>query len=475
VAKSPDGWLLDGPTRAYPVPGTAVTLTLTADANAATCLVWAAWAFNDLVAKLDPAQCIGYDKRDASNARSGTAADLNYNTFPTGELKMSAAQIAACQRIVAGSSSVLRWGGDNSTSLVDQARFELDTTDATQIKDLVASITAAPGKGKGAAKFKSPPAIPKPDPVAPGDKPLEKIGPAKIHAVIPLTHASYVDPLNRLIAVKVRGHGLTAQVASAVTAASMSFSATQVGELTLTVADTPDAEFIRSGIFTKGTTIDFGDQHLDLRGIDYAGDSGSPLLTLKSRSRVISVLRDPEQTGRGAWAEQDVSRWVRDRCHEAGAIPVVQANLGALTFIREAGDPPETTWDVMVKAAATKGCLCWECEQVIYFMKPSALMKLRGRREWPISWTDWDSYTDGLAGMPRYTWSLDGDAEALSFELLSADADKARPGDRVIYAGSVKQAAGTWMITQADLPFTGTAPVAVTCARPVDPPPEAAA
>ena len=102
-------------------------------------------------------------------------------------------------------------------------------------------------------------------------------------------------------------------------------------------------------------------------------------------------------------------------------------------------------------------------------------MKLRCRREWPISWTDWDSYTDGLAGMPRYTWSLDGDAEALSFELLSADADKARPGDRVIYAGSVKQAVGTWMITQVDLPLTGTAPVAVTCARPIDPAPEAAA
>lgn len=299
------------------------------------------------------------------------------------------------------------------------------------------------------------------------------IGPAAINAVIPRTNVTYVDPeYNRLSTIRIAGQRLTADVASAIIGATMSFSTSQIGQVTLTLADTGDAALVRSGIFAKGTTIDWGNQHLDLRGIDYSPGPGGPQLTLKARSRAVSVLKGAGHIGRGAWGEQDVARWVRDRCHEAGAYSRVQDGLGKMLFTRQVYDTVESDWDVMQKAATAVGALCYEFEQTIVFMRPSALMKFPGVRQWPISWTSHGVYTDGLSGMPSYTWSLDGEAESLSFEMLGGDADLARPGDVVTYTGSIGEAKGTWMMSQVDLPLTGGQTVKVACIRPTDPAPQ---
>lgn len=276
-----------------------------------------------------------------------------------------------------------------------------------------------------------------------------------------------------LVGIRVNGQSLTSDIAGRVVGAQMSFSSSQVGQFSLTVADTEDGELINSGLFSKGTTIDWHDQHLEVRSMDYRGGPGGPQFTVKALSRTIGTLRGAEQQGKGSWGNVDVTQWVLDRCAEVGAIPVVQGNLGSLTFTRQEYDSKETTWDVMQRAAKTVGCLCYEFEQIITFMRPSALADQGRARWWDLSWNSHSDYNIGLEGMPAYSWSLDGGSEQLSFGLVSADAALARPGDGVTLSGRVGEARGNWMVNDVTIPLSNTAVVKVTCARIIDPEPQA--
>jgi hypothetical protein len=195
---------------------------------------------------------------------------------------------------------------------------------------------------------------------------------------------------------------------------------------------------------------------------------------VKARSRVVSTLKGPEHTGKGSWGEVDVTRWVLERCREAGAIPVVQGDLGSLTFTRQQYDNEESTWDVMQRAAKTVGAWCYEFEQILTFGRPTFLASRSRARWWEIYWNSYGNYTPGLAGMPSYSWSLDGGSEAMTFDLVSIDGDLARPGDGATLSGNVGSAAGDWIVTDVGIPLSMNSPVRVTCARIVDPAPQAA-
>ena len=294
---------------------------------------------------------------------------------------------------------------------------------------------------------------------------------------IPLNRASYVDDNNRLGMIKVSGLDMSSDVSTAVTAASMSFSATQVGQFSMTVIDSPDAQLLTSGMFGPGTLIDWADQHLEVRSIDFQSGGGGPQLAVKARSRSISTLRGAGQSGKASWGDCDVSQWVRDRCGEGGATAVVQPDLGRQTITRQQNEGTvQTTWDVMQALAKTVGCVCYEFEQVVTFARPSWLTDISRARRWELVWNGNGSYTAGMVGFPSYSWSADSTPpgeESLSVELLSDDADQARPGDRLILAGSVGMAYGLWMLVDVTIPLSTTAPVKVTCKRATDPAPVA--
>lgn len=475
---SQDGWGLDPGLRSFPVPGTNVSLSLVSDANVGVVFAWVAQVVNEKVQALDAGQCGGYDKRPigslggtTSNHRSGTAMDLNYSNWPQGADKMSAGQKSTCRAIISTCEGVMRWGGDyTGGSLLDQQHWELNTTDNGLIARIAKKVSGSSGSTVSAVSGPTPTAT---GVTTPAPDPLPLIGPAAEHALIPLVRASYFDPAdNRLALIHVNGASFTSDINTAVTAVTMSFSSTQVGQCTITLVDSPDALIIASQIFAKGTPIDFGDQHLEVRGVDYKPGPGGPVLTVKARSRVVGVLKGPEQMGRGTWGEQDVSGWVLDRCREAGAIPVVQPDLGTLTFNRqETGDAPEYTWDVMQRAAQQVGCLCYEFEQIVTFGRPSWLATHQRARWWNLSWVSYEDYSPGLAGMPSYSWSADSGAESMQFSLVSADADLARPGDGVTLDGQIGPGWGTWMVNDVSVPVSMTAPVVVTCGRVVDPTP----
>lgn len=299
-------------------------------------------------------------------------------------------------------------------------------------------------------------------------KPLPKIGPAARHALIPTTGAPYVDPeWNRLSAIRIQGSGLTADLAASVTSASMSFSSSQVGQLSMVFADSEDGQVLRSGIIQPKSTMDYRNQHLEIRGIDVAAGVGGPQITVKARSRVIGVLTGKEHRGLGSWGEQDVTQWIKDRCKEAGATARVQGKFGKMLFTRTAAD--DTTWAMMQRAAGNVGAWCFEFENIVTFMQPTALAAKGRARWWDLNYMSPSDYTHGLTGQPSYSWSADSGGETLSFGLLSGDADLIRPGDRVSYHGRVGPAHGDWIVTQTDHPLRITEAVSVGCVRIINP------
>jgi hypothetical protein len=112
------------------VPGTARHLTIRGG-DVAAILLGVASRFNSRVETLG-ASIGGYNYRVIagssvlSNHASGTAIDLNYDKHPQGvHGTFTAAQVSAIRGILAICGSVVRWGGDYTTT-VDEMHFEIN-------------------------------------------------------------------------------------------------------------------------------------------------------------------------------------------------------------------------------------------------------------------------------------------------------------------------------------------------------------
>lgn len=286
-----------------------------------------------------------------------------------------------------------------------------------------------------------------------------------------LTRAPYVGEGNRLADITLNGTQMRGDVAAAVTQARFSYSAQQVTELALVILDSVDGELVNSGLLDFGTSLDFGDQHMEVRGLEYETGADGLRVTVKARSRLIANLRSDEHAGTGSWNDVDVSQWYADRCREGGAAEtIIQPGLGTRSIARQESDQRDTTWDVMQRVATEIGVWCFEYEQCVVVGKPSWLAaRTVGARRWEIEWKSYREYTAGLVGAVRYVASEEKNQDTLTFQLDSADSDKARPGQIVEWKGRMKQANGIWLIATVDPPIARTAAVGISCVRPVDP------
>lgn len=299
---------------------------------------------------------------------------------------------------------------------------------------------------------------------------LPPIGPAAVNAVLPRSGAPMFDPYSGAVAdILVQGNQMRGNLSSAIVSASMSYSATQINQMSITFQDTDDGVILGSGILNRGTTVDWRDQHLVVAGLDIRRGEGGPRITVKARSRVVSILSGPGHIGKGSWGEQNTGHWIIDRAREAGAPARTRSDLGTQLLTRTADN--DTTWAMMQRAAAVAGAWCFEIDNTVVFMKPSQLTESWGRW-WNIAYVSTTDYNIGLDGQPEYSWS-DSGSESLSFNLIAADADKARPGDGVTLSGNLGPAGGDWIMTQVDPPLSDTAGTRVSCVRIVDPAPTA--
>lgn len=282
---------------------------------------------------------------------------------------------------------------------------------------------------------------------------------------------------NRLKQISVTGKGLDADLVESCLKASFSSSTSQVTEFSLTFLDTMDLQTFRSGVLSAGASIKYGGWFMVSRVVSLGSGPAGPELTVKAPSAYVEGFKS--EKGGHSWGDQDVAAWVVAQGARRGMVTVVQPGLGRRTIVRADSDggDKESTWDVMAALATATGCWLFEYGSVLVFARPSWLMKVDwGGRHWPFYWNNWFDYSDGLQGMPAYSKDPGSNpAESLSLRVISADADEARPGDRVTIEGAaVGDMAGEWIVVSVSYPMTVAGVVTLQCQRPIDPviPPE---
>ncbi|QIN94349.1 minor tail protein [Arthrobacter phage Abba] len=282
-----------------------------------------------------------------------------------------------------------------------------------------------------------------------------------------------IETDSRLKAITVTGKGLSAELRDACSAASLSLGVDKVTQMSLSFADTHDLSIFRSGVLSSGSSVRYGDWYLVSDGLSVdPGDTG-PVLSVDAPSKFVTALR--KQTGAYSWGNVDVAAWVAAVARSVGMSSTVQPGLGSRTILRtkpESGSEAESTWDVLTALARELGTWLFEYGSRLVFAKPSWLVGSSwAHKTWALKWEEWGTYSAGMTGMPSYKDDPGAELrESLTFELVSPDADTARPGDMVTLGGrGVGGMGGVWIVKGVDFPLDNAGAVKLDCQRPVDP------
>jgi surface antigen len=277
----------------------------------------------------------------------------------------------------------------------------------------------------------------------------------------------------RLKNLTVSGSSLSANLTAACVRASLSIAADKVTEMGLTFQDSFDLQLFRSKLFDAGATVRYGDWFLTTDGLTLDTAETGPVVQITAPSKFVTALR--KQTGAKSWGAVPLTSWVQGIAASVGMSHLVQPGLGVKTIARQApqsGSEAESTWDVLTQQAREAGVWLFEYGSTLVFAKPSYLVKaVWPRRTWELTWNTFTDYSPGMTGMPKYGNDPSAELrESLTVDLVSADADQARPGDALVLAGrNVGGMGGVWIIKGVDFPLHRAAPVKVTCQRPIDP------
>ena len=286
----------------------------------------------------------------------------------------------------------------------------------------------------------------------------------------------------RLKNLTVSGSSLSANMTTSCVRASLSVAADKVTEMGLTFQDSFDLALFRSKLFDAGATVRYGDWQLTTDGLKLDTDATGPVVQVTAPSKFVTALR--KQTGAKSWGAVPLTSWVIGVAESVGMTHLVQPGLGVKTIARQApqdGNAAENTWDVLTQQARETGVWLFEYGSTLVFAKPSYLVRaVWPRRSWELTWNSYTDYSPGMTGMPKYGDDPSAELrESMTIDLVSADADTARPGDELVLKGrNVGKMGGVWIINAVDFPLHRAAPVKVTCQRPIDPkvePPRSAA
>lgn len=205
----------------------------------------------------------------------------------------------------------------------------------------------------------------------------------------------------------VRGNNLTADIVERVTSAKVSWSTSQIGQLTLRVTDDANFAIYRRGLFTpggsdrEGSQCDLGPLPFEVAAVELAPRGVDHELVVTARSLGAQKLR--RRTGAVSIANTSWSAWAATEAAEVGLKFVGQDSQVLPNIARKAGTDtggdgkPESTWDALQRGAKDIGFICFEAAGTLYFGQPTWL--LARALESPDTHRQW-WWRPGTEGMP---------------------------------------------------------------------------
>lgn len=282
--------------------------------------------------------------------------------------------------------------------------------------------------------------------------------------------------------VKLQGKSMSDTLTSRVTSFRLKSSRSQVSELQLEIADTPESSYITGNILEEGTTLSWGYWSFEVSGWHAKPGAGSPTLTVVARSKFVRKLE--QQTGEHSWGEQEVSGWAPSIIKETGATAIVQPQLGERKIERAKPSDPDpnndrrpdpSTWDTLKEMSKQTGAWLFEYGPNIVLGKPSWIKLQSWRKTYRLRWDSHTNHSAELLSFPQYVSNpvaVKTEREKLTVRVMSTDARTLHVGDRLDMSGAgLGPISGEWMISAIDVPYRHDKPVTIEALRPIDPAP----
>lgn len=277
----------------------------------------------------------------------------------------------------------------------------------------------------------------------------------------------------RLGQLRIRGAKIKANVAEAVTSASVSMSSAEATQLTITLVDTGfhllDSRLFDAGTRTKaGSRCDYGSLDLEVRAIEVAARGTDHVLTITARSFGVGRLK----RAKGPLVRKGLTptQFAALEAKRAGLKFLGQPSAKRKAIARQVGKDAESSWDTLQRLARELGYVCFEAAGVLYFGKPTWLTQhtLEVRIPWKGAGTD-----DAIDRLPTCRRSGDDKRNAATVEAaLRGDlGEQARPGMALILSG-VPTFEGRYMVDTVTIPLGEGQPVTVSASTPENPKPE---
>lgn len=273
--------------------------------------------------------------------------------------------------------------------------------------------------------------------------------------------------LGQLIVV---GGRLRADIAEAVTSASLSLSSTEVTQLTLTIVDN-DFDVLRSGLFsagtprTRGSRCDYAGLNLEVRAVEIAARGTDNVITVTARSMGAGNAKRK----RGAHVRKGLSptQYVALGAKAAGLKFTGQPSAKRATVARK---KDETEWDTWQRLAQELGFLCFEAAGRVYFGKPTWLItKTQTLR---VAWNGAKT-GDAIDELPNCRRSGDDAKRAaqVTAKLRGDLGEDALPGMRFVLDG-VPTFEGEYMVDTVTMDLAEGAAATVAASTPINPKPQ---
>lgn len=272
----------------------------------------------------------------------------------------------------------------------------------------------------------------------------------------------------RLAALLVNGAKLRTDLVEAITSSGVALSSQQISTLSFTVNDA-DVALLHRDAFARGTPVDYGTLKLQVESRQVVDNGGLPALQATCRSRIIGALKKAK--GGQVRTHLSPSTYIGIDVRAAGGRLIAQPSPVRASIQRvHDTQTNETAFDVHVRLASELGYLYFEAEGVVYFGKPSWLV--RQMTAIPIRWAG--RATDGrLYSVPHMRDDL-SDVRAAATGTLTGDPDfleLAIPGRAVSLRG-MGSYDGLYLVTGLTMSLDGFSPASVEIASPVDPVPQ---
>ena len=273
--------------------------------------------------------------------------------------------------------------------------------------------------------------------------------------------------------VRFRGRPLPDRFLQNIVSVELDMSMEQVAELTIGIDD-PKFAMLKTNLLKLETDVTFRGLKLNIAVIETSAGGGQGGVVIRCRPKAVNKLKKL----RGAFVMKNVSpaTYVRAECKKAGITRVVAQESGKKSEIsrdlEQKGDSYDeaskpSAWTTMQRLANELGYVMYESGGVLYFGKPSWLVKKQPKVE--VRWypeNGKEPYT-----FPEFRQSIDNEDIELSLELPIERAGSVFPGAGIKVTGFPKYS-GTYLIKSVNYPLVGVGNIAISASTIRDPDPQ---